>query len=144
MVQSPWEANRFAASQEIPRISRNPKVHYRTHKRPPPVPILGQPIQFIYPYPTYWRSILISTHLRLGLTSGQGYIHEWKKILMRLEFVLVVMWPSGVECQMTNIAFLKVRPLCCLEISGNNYPEMRCYIPEERRLQIPLSALKVS
>ena len=33
----------FAASQEIPRISRNPKVHYRTHKRPPPVSILGQP-----------------------------------------------------------------------------------------------------
>jgi len=37
MVQSPsWEANWFAASQEIPRISRNPKVHhYHTHKRPP-------------------------------------------------------------------------------------------------------------
>ena len=44
MAQSPsWEANWFAASQEIPRISRNPKVHYRTHKRPPPVSILGQP-----------------------------------------------------------------------------------------------------
>ena len=44
MVQSPsWEANWFAASQEIPRISRNPKVHYRTHKRPPTVSILGQP-----------------------------------------------------------------------------------------------------
>ena len=44
MAQSPsWEANWFAASQEIPRISRNPKVHYRTHKRPPPFPILGQP-----------------------------------------------------------------------------------------------------
>ena len=37
------EANWFAASQEIPRISRNPKVHYRTHKLPPPVSILGQP-----------------------------------------------------------------------------------------------------
>jgi len=42
MVQSPsWEANWFAASQEIRRISLNPKVHYRTHKRPPPVSILG-------------------------------------------------------------------------------------------------------
>ena len=44
MVQSPSrEANWFAASQEIPRISRNPKVHCRIHKRPPPVSILGQP-----------------------------------------------------------------------------------------------------
>ena len=35
MVQIPsLEANCFAASQEIPRISRNPKVHYSTHKRP--------------------------------------------------------------------------------------------------------------
>ena len=39
MVQSlSWEANWFAASQEIPRISQNPKVHYHTHKRPPPIP----------------------------------------------------------------------------------------------------------
>ena len=44
MVQGPsWKANWFAASQEIPRTSRNPEVHYRTHKRPPPVSLLGQP-----------------------------------------------------------------------------------------------------
>jgi len=43
MVQSPsWEAKWFAASQEVPRILRNPKVHYRTHKPLQLVPILGQ------------------------------------------------------------------------------------------------------
>ena len=71
-MQSPsWEANWFAASQEIPRISRNPKVHYRTHKRPPLSLSWASPIQSIYPHPTSWRSnLILSTHLRLGLPSG--------------------------------------------------------------------------
>jgi hypothetical protein len=34
---SSWEANWSAASQEIPRILWNPKVHHRTHKHTPPV-----------------------------------------------------------------------------------------------------------
>ena len=43
-MQSPnWEANWFAACHQISRISRNPKVHYRTHKRTPPFSVLGQP-----------------------------------------------------------------------------------------------------
>ena len=57
-MQSPsWAANWFPASQEIHRISRNPKVHYRTHNRPPPVSILGQPNPVHIP-----TSHLLETH----------------------------------------------------------------------------------
>ena len=72
MEQSPtWEANRFSASQEIPHISWNPKVHYHTHKCPPPFPILSQLDPVHIPHPTSLRSTLIlSSHLRLGLPSG--------------------------------------------------------------------------
>jgi hypothetical protein len=40
--QSPsLEANRFSARQEIPPHLWNPNVHYRSHNRLPPVPILS-------------------------------------------------------------------------------------------------------
>jgi hypothetical protein len=85
MQQSPtWEANLFAANQEIPCILSNPKVHHRIHKRPPPLTILSQlnPIHTPPPHPTSWSAILIlSSHLRLGLSSGLFYPGFLTKIL---------------------------------------------------------------
>ena len=67
-----WAANRFAASQEIPRISRNPKVHYRTHKRPPPVSILGQPNPVHIANTIFYLSLIIFYTNRPALwSSGQ-------------------------------------------------------------------------
>ena len=73
MQQSPsWEANWFSASQEIPRILLKPKVHYRIYKCPPPVPILSQldPVHTPHISLPEDPSLLLSSHLHLGLPSG--------------------------------------------------------------------------
>jgi hypothetical protein len=92
MEQSPsLEANRFAASQEIPRILWNPKVNYRIHKCPPPVPIRSQLDASIPTHATSWRSILIlSSHLRQGLPIGLDYLHKSENFRIAYFFHLII------------------------------------------------------
>ena len=70
MEQSPsWEANWFAASQEIPCILWNLKVHYCVHKCQSPVPTLSQ----LDPFHTLISHFLkIYLNIILPSTSGSS------------------------------------------------------------------------
>ena len=65
----------FAANQEIPCILWNQKVHYRTHKRPPIVPILSQ----LHSVPTT-HSHFLKIHLNIILLST-SWSSQWSLTL---------------------------------------------------------------
>ena len=71
MEQSPSGANRFSASQEIPRIYWT-RIFITSFTSGRHMSLSwASSIQSILPYPTSWKYILIfSYHLRLGLPSG--------------------------------------------------------------------------
>ena len=65
-----WESNWFAVSPEIPCISRNPNVHYLTHKRSPPVSILDQP-----------NPVLVPTYHLLEIRPSTSRSPQWSPYL---------------------------------------------------------------
>jgi hypothetical protein len=87
MEQSPtWEATRFSASQEIPRILWNPKVRYLIYKCLPPVLILRQldPVRTL-------TSHFLKIHLNIILSKGVWIMYTVKRcnLMTILHYVLV-------------------------------------------------------
>jgi hypothetical protein len=67
-----WEAARCSATKEFPKILRNPKVHYRVHKRPALVPIQSQinPLRTTPSYLSLRFILIVPSYLRLDHCSG--------------------------------------------------------------------------
>ena len=80
----------FAANQEIHRILWNPKVHHRTHKRPPPVPILSQ----LHQVPTT-PSHCLKIHLNIILPST-SWSPQWSLSLSFPTKTLCTPLPSSI------------------------------------------------
>ena len=97
------EANGFSASQEIPRILWNPKVHRRIYKCPPPVPNLSQLDPVHTPHFSSLRSILIlSSHLHLGLPSGLFPLGFYTKTL-HMSLILPIRATQPVHLTLLDI-----------------------------------------
>jgi hypothetical protein len=93
-LSSSWEAANCEATQELPSILWNPKVHYRIRKSPPTVPILSQ-INPINTIPSYVSKIHFNiVHL------PRSWSFQWS-----LSFWLSYQYP-------TCIPHLPIRAIC--------------------------------
>jgi hypothetical protein len=98
-----WEAANCAATEELPSILWNPKVHYRVHEGSPLVPILTQ-INPVRTTPSYLSKIhFIIVH------SPTSWSSKWS----------VSFWPSH-----QNSICIPILPHSCYRPSASHPPDL--------------------
>ena len=130
MEQSPsWEANRSSASQEIPCILWNSKVHFCIYNSLPPVPILSQINLFHALYNISLKLILISLRSSKSSVSPrfphQKYIlpNSWPNFRLLWPCIMNVGWRERNQHDATNVIFIIT--LLSQHVSGIILPIIR-------------------
>jgi len=97
-----WEANNLSANQEFLCFFCNPEVHYRVHKSPPLVPILGQmnPIHNFTVYCLKINSSIIftSTPTSFEWSLPFRYSNQKSVFLFHVSHVRYMARPSRSAC----------------------------------------------
>jgi hypothetical protein len=105
-LSTPWRiAAKASSDSQTPRILCNPKVHYRIHNSPSPIPILSQINAVHADHPLSLRSILIvSSHLQLGLSSGLAlYKNITRRCMGFITWLILVVRSHTHACRFYKI-----------------------------------------